>query len=440
VSASAAAGAAVAAGVVARVERLVGALRAAGAPVRPADVVDAMAAVGAVDLGRRAELRVALATTLVKDERHLAAFGLLFDACFPGGAGLARPPSPRGSLRDRVVEALARGDPSPAELTALARDAEGPSYQRALRALAAGSLAQDALRSARQAGRPVSAAATTAAVDRFLRALRGELLARRLVAGAGAEGDITALVPPDPLELDIAGASAVERAELRALLQPLARRLAARLHHARRDRQGTLDMRRTLRRSIAAGGVPLDPAWRRRRPRRPDLWLLCDVSGSVAEYARFTVGLAAAAHDEIPRLRAFVFVDELVEVTPTLAGRRHEVDAFALVGGAAVGLAGRRSDWGRALRAFEDRHAGSLGPRSTVVVTGDGRSHGADPAADVVARLCRRARSVTMLVPEPPALWSTTDSALPAYAAAGATLHETRTLAQLSLALEALAR
>lgn len=428
--------AAVAAGVVGRIERLVDDLRAAGAPVRPADVVDAMAAVGAVDLGRRAELRAALQATLVKEERHLAAFGLLFDACFPAARPVAR--AGIGPLRDRLVDALARGDP--VEAAALAGEAAAaapaPGYQRVLRTLEAGSLVQDALRSARQAGRPVSAAGTTAAVDRFLRALRGELLARRLAAG---DDDVATLLP-DPLAVDIAGASALEQQELRAAVRPLARRLAARLHHARRDRRGALDMRRTLRRSLSAGGVPVDTAWRRRRPHRPDLWLLCDVSGSVAEYARFTVGLAAAAHDEIPRLRAFVFVDDLVEVTPTLTDRRHDVDAFALVGGAAVGLAGRRSDWGRALRAFEHRHAHELGPRSTVVLTGDGRSHGADPSADVVTRLCRRARSVTILVPEPPALWSTTDSALADYALAGATLHETRTLTQLSSALEALAR
>jgi hypothetical protein len=190
---------------------------------------------------------------------------------------------------------------------------------------------------------------------------------------------------------------------------------------------------------MTSGGVPFDTAWRRRRPHRPDLWLLCDVSGSVAEFARFTVALLAAAHDEIPRCRTFLFVDEVVEVTNALGDRKHAVDAFALVGSAAVQLAGRRSLWGHALRGFEAEHGRDLGPRSTVVLTGDGRSYGGDSGADVIERLRRATRSVSILVPETRERWGSGDSALPAYAQAGAHLHEVRTVAQLATAISEVA-
>jgi uncharacterized protein len=418
--------------VIRRVEGLVSDLRATSVPIGVAELTDAMAAITHVDLSRRNEVRLALVSTLVKRASDYSVFDILFDVWFP--AGVARPSGV--PLRDRLVQALANDDD--AQLVQLAREAaaEGPArYQRVVRELGASTLASDALRNSRATGMAGTPARLTAAVDRFLRALRKEILARQHAEAANC--DAAALVRPENVE--IAAASAVELDELRSAVRPLARRLAAKLHSAQRDRRGTLDMRRTIRRSLSAGGVPYDPVWRRRRPQRPDLWLICDVSGSVAEFARFTVGLVSAVHDVVSSLHAFVFVDDIVELTDTLADRSHDIDAFALVGAAAVGLAGRRSDWGRALRAFEERHANCIGRRSTIVILGDGRSHGADPGADVIERLCHKARRVTLLVPELHEQWGTTDSALPAYADAGAVLREVRNLLQLSEAIGELA-
>jgi uncharacterized protein with von Willebrand factor type A (vWA) domain len=418
--------------VIRRVEGLVSDLRATSVPIGVAELTDAMAAITHVDLSRRNEVRLALVSTLVKRASDYSVFDILFDVWFP--AGVARPSGV--PLRDRLVQALANDDDT--QLVQLAREAaaEGPArYQRAVRELGASTLVSDALRNSRATGMASTPARLTAAVDRFLRALRKEILARQHVEAANC--DAAALVRPENVE--IAAASAVELEELRSAVRPLARRLAAKLHSAQRDRRGTLDMRRTIRRSLSAGGVPHDPVWRRRRPQRPDLWLICDVSGSVAEFARFTVGLVSAVHDVVSSLHAFVFVDDIVELTDTLADRSHDIDAFALVGAAAVGLTGRRSDWGRALHAFEERHANCIGRRSTIVILGDGRSHGADPGADVIERLCHKARRVTLLVPEQHDQWGTTDSALLDYADAGAVLREVRNLSQLSEAIGELA-
>jgi uncharacterized protein len=182
--------------------------------------------------------------------------------------------------------------------------------------------------------------------------------------------------------------------------------------------------------------VPIDPAYRRRHPHRPDLWVLCDVSGSVAEHARFTIGLLSAIHNEVPRLRSFLFVDDVVEVTRVLESRRHDLDPFAVVAGAGTPLGGRQSDWGTALARFWDDHHADLTPRSTVLVTGDGRSHDRDPRPDLVARLAQRVRGLWLLDPEPADDWPTADSAVPAYVRAGMHVLEVRTLAQLATAVE----
>jgi hypothetical protein len=462
-------GPAVAAGLVARVGRLAGDLRRAGVPVGLSAVIDAAHALDHIEVAHPSQLRMALLATLVTRAEDVATFHALFDARFgppppvpsrpgPGGAAEAGTAGADETLRRRLVQALAADDE--AALAALAREAAerhagfgtaagGPRYRlaRTLRALDAGNLAGDALRARRPGGRRdqltelVDRTATAAALDRFLTALAADIRRR----GAPGPGDTAA--DPDPAppgatlptrieDIELTEASAVELDQLRRAVRPLARRLAGRLARQQRQRRGTLDMRRTVRRSLSSGGVPLDPAFRRRRRRRPDLWVLCDVSGSVADYARFTMGLLCAVHDEVPRLRSFLFVDDLVEITATLAGRHHEVDPFAVVAGAGVPLGGRRSDWGAALTRFRDAHLAELTRRSTVIVTGDGRTHEHDPRTELVAELARRARGVWLFDPEPAPAWATGDSAVPGYARAGMRVLEVRTLAQLGRAVE----
>jgi uncharacterized protein with von Willebrand factor type A (vWA) domain len=123
-------------------------------------------------------------------------------------------------------------------------------------------------------------------------------------------------------------------------------------------------------------------------------------------------------------------------VTQLLDARRHDLDPFAVVAGAGAPLGGRQSDWGAALARFRDEHLGDLTPRSTVLVTGDGRCHDHDPRPDVVSRLAGRVRGIWLLDPEPPDEWPTGDSAVAAYRRAGMHVLEVRTLAQLAAAVE----
>jgi uncharacterized protein with von Willebrand factor type A (vWA) domain len=438
--------------VLGRLRALVGDLRRARVPVGLTSVVDAANALACVDLGEREQVRHALRATLITRSEDLPLFDACFDARFARPPPPPAPPSgvPPSPLRDRLVDALSRDD-TPA-LEALADEAvrrhagfgtaSGSSryrLARTLRAIDAGGLAPDALRRRRAGGdrdrlaELVDRTDTAAALDRFLAALAGHI--ERQAAEDGGYGDRA----PEPVRLEdveIATASTAELRQLRRAVRPLARQLAARLARRRHRPRGALDVRRTIRRSIGSGGVPIDPAFRRRHPDRPDLWVLCDVSGSVAEHARFTIGLLSAIHDEVPRLRSFLFVDDLVEVTQVLAARRHDLDPFAVVAGAGAPLGGRQSDWGAVLARFRDQHARDLTPRSTVLLTGDGRSHDHDPRPDLVGRLAERARGLWLLDPEPPEQWTAGDSAVPAYRRAGMHVVEVRTLAQLADAVE----
>jgi uncharacterized protein with von Willebrand factor type A (vWA) domain len=444
---------AVAAAIVAQVGQLVADLRRVGVTAGLASVVEACSALGHVDLGQRDQVRLALRCTLVKRVEDEAAFDALFERRFGVRRGAGTPPAEAGDhdLPDRIVGALAAGDDQ--RLTELADEAaerhggfgttngsDRYHLQRTLRALRPHTLAHDALRLRRgdvprrdEATERADRAEIQARLDRFLAALAGATHRQHTGPTDQADDGVPYVRVED---LEIAEASVVELRLLRQAVRPLARRLAARIARRRARPRGTLDVRRTIRRSLAAGGVPLDPLFRRRQPHRADLWLLCDVSGSVAEFARFTIGLLTAVHDEVPRLRSFLFVDDVVEVTALLAARTHEVDPFALVAGAGAPLGGRQSDWGAALARFRDEHGPALTRRSTVVITGDARTHDRDPRTDVAADLVRRTRGVWLLDPEPRARWSSDDAAVDAYRRAGAHVLEVRTLAQLAAAVE----
>jgi uncharacterized protein with von Willebrand factor type A (vWA) domain len=426
-------------------------LRTSGVDVPTSGVVDAMAALEQVDLASRGETRVALATTLVKRSEHLGAFDAAFERWF--GPPMASWPTASAvedelddaveddDIRRRLAQALASGDVD--ALPALAAQAvrrwagfgvaagtERYRLQRLLRGLDLSTIRQDALRRGRGAGRRtalderLAQADVEALLDRFRQMLTAEVHA--------GTADRWAPTTPSPDEVDFLRASTGELRDMRAGVRPLARRLAAKVaHQQRRSRGGRLDMRRTLRGSLQSGGVPLDPAYRHRPRSRPELWALCDVSGSMAEFSRFTLALVYALHEEFSGLRTFVFVDDVQEISDVLDRRLHDVDPYALLARASSSRARHRSDYGQVLRSFLDQYGGQLSPRATLVVTGDARSHHGDPGLHALREIHRRSRRVWFLNPEPRDRWDQGDSVASLYALACDRMAEVRNLRQL---------
>jgi uncharacterized protein with von Willebrand factor type A (vWA) domain len=423
-------------------------LRTTGVDVPTSGVVDAVAALAQVDLASRGETRVALSTTLVKHAGHLVAFDAAFERWF--GPPMAPPPTAGdddpldgaedAALRRRLVQALASGDVD--ALPALAAQAvrrwagfgvvagsDRYRLHRLLRGLDLSAVRQEAVRRGRDAGR------RTALDERLAQADIEALLDRyrqMLAAEVRAGGGVGAPTTPSPDEVDFLRASTGELRDMRAAVRPLARRLAAKAaHQQRRSRGGRLDMRRTLRGSLQSGGVPLDPAYRHRPRSRPELWVLCDVSGSMAEFSRFTLALVYALHEEFSGLRTFVFVDDVQEITDVLDRRLHDVDPYALLARASTSRARHRSDYGRVLRSFLDRYGGQLSPRATLLVTGDARSHHGDPGIPALREIHRRSRRIWFLNPEPRDRWDQGDSVASLYALACDRMAEVRNLRQL---------
>lgn len=442
-----------------RLDAFLAGLRDADVPVALADALDARRAVGLIDWRSRAQVREALAACVLDRPGHRATFDRLFDVYFP--ASLAPPPGPRepGDLMADVAAAVAGGDV--AAMRRLADEAVGTFGTVARRDGTTGYRSNRVTREIKPAGllRRMSEAEGLAAPgeegdDLDARLRRAELarqvrawqqaveeaVRRRAADADGVEPTARSLGEPLPEDRDLLRVPTDELDEVRAAVRPLARRLAARLaSRQRRARRGQLDARRTLRRAMSTGGVPIDPVVARRRPHRPELVLVCDVSSSVAAFARFTLLLCHAIQGQIGRVRSFAFVDALDEITELFATDEAGDALQRLSSEAAVVRFDGRSDYRAALTALRRDHPDAITPRTTVIVLGDARNNDRRSGADQLALLAGRAKRLYWLNPEPRAEWDTGDSLAGAYARHTDRMVECRTLRQLSAFVETVA-
>src|SRR5213078_2255051 len=314
----------------ARILDFVQTLRArGGVEVSVAESLDALVAVAAVGVERE-PMREALAAALVKHEADRPAFDRLFDQAFPLVGG----------------------------------DEEG--RRRRARGAGGGAVPTGAGRGAGDGGR---------ARLRDEREERGEsraARARRLLA------------------LPFRELTSRDVEEARELVRELGGRLRGRLaRRVRRARRGRLDFRRTIRRSMSTAGVPLQPAFRARRPGRPDLVALCDLSGSVAAASELLLGLIAPAADHFRRVHLFAYVDRLCPVS---------IEHGHVAPGGPLDLHAR-SDFGRVLVELCEGHRARLTRSTLLLVLGDARNNRLPPRADLLRAIADRVQRIVWLVP-----------------------------------------
>ena len=271
-----------------------------------------------------------------------------------------------------------------------------------------------------------------ARIEKFRRSVETEIR-RRLVEDRGAEALARSVRKPLPEDIDVMHATREELATLHRVLQPLSRKLAVRLARKRRHgRKGPLDFRATVRRSLSTGGVPIEPRFRHPRPAKPEIFVIADISGSVASFARFTLHLVYAISSQFSKVRSFVFVDGIDEVTRFFEGVVDPAEAVARINlEADVIWVDGHSDYGHALTEFHRRWGDQVTSRSSVMILGDARNNYHASASWVVEDLQARARRVYWLNPEPRDYWGSGDSIVGEYAAHCDDVVECRTLRQL---------
>ena len=432
--------------------RFVGALREAGVPVSVSESVDASRAIEYIPLEQRDSFRSALATTLVKRDGHLPVFGTLFDLYFPvtpdDSANVAPGERTAEELQEELREALLMGNTG--ALPAIARAAVGAfgrvesspsgdwySQYQATRALDLRALLARMLREISEdealtdIDRHVLSDAVRARVERFTDELLRETR-RRVAEGRGADAVARYAVTAPLEDMTFFSMSEQDIADLRRAIRPLARKLATRVAMKRkRSSRGHLDIRRTVRHAMSTGGVAFDPAFRHRNPHRPELLVLCDISSSVARFARFGLMLTHALSTQFTRVRSFAFVDEIDEVTRFFD---HEDFVSAIDRMSAEANVVRhegRSDYGAILKTFSETYGHDVGPKTTLFILGDARNNYRLKETDALKALTGRARHSYWLNPEPTSDWDTGDSVASDYAPLVDEMVEVRNLRQL---------
>ncbi|MGA8845914.1 MAG: VWA domain-containing protein [Nocardioides sp.] len=442
------------------------ALRGAGLSVSLAEGLDAVAALTSVEWTDRGIVHDVYAATLLKRHAQRPTFDALFDLYFPRlvGGGVAE--------LERTGAEAAEGDGSPVRDNATALESFREALQEALEQDDQARLAQLAAEmvgrfgampgrgpglSSWSAYTALQRVAPSELIERIVAALLGEGLTeeeaqrtagrrigaftatveadarRRIAEEKGAAHVANVALRPSIDRLEFTSARKADLEEMRREIYPLARRLAARLtkeHHARR--RGPLDFRRTVRASMSTGGVPVVTHHRPKRPHRTELVVLCDVSGSVANFAQFTLLLVFAMRESFQKVRAFTFIDHVHEVTHHFTPGADVVDVMAdLAASTSHAALWGRTNYGRALTKFAEEHSDAIGPKTSLLILGDARSNYSDLAGDVLKQMAGTARHAWWLNPEHRRHWGTGDSAAPTYGDI-VDMVECRNLAQLA--------
>jgi len=229
------------------------------------------------------------------------------------------------------------------------------------------------------------------------------------------------LPPKRPLsELDrsLPSGPIQDLAAVHRVVAQLKRRLATQGTELRgRKRHAHVDVRRTMRASLQTGGVPVELKFRPQRPRRPEIFVLCDVSTSVTSASTFFLSVLHALHDSFRKLRSFVFIERISEVTEVFERERDfKAASEAVSRDAGVADISGYTDYGRVWTEFLATIEDELHPRATVIVLGDARTNGRPPRDDVFAQITARAGRTFWLNPEPRLYWNYGDSVIAAYA------------------------
>src|SRR6476660_8124371 len=422
-------------GISARILELGEELRGEGVAVGTSELLDAFAVLREVPWSQPVDFKESLAATLAKSQEDRRIFGLVFDRFFfraaemaavregvteGGGMDAAGAELNLETLRQQIAAALRDGqealmrDLARLAIAAFGRAGEGSGVigvdvQRIRR--------QWGLRSEPQPDLPPDDPRRDGLPREEIR--RFEAILRRELERAQIER--TEQLPPSrPLnELDRALPSGPlqDLAAVHRVVAQLKRRLKTQGQEARgRKRRAHVDMRKTMRASLEYGGVPLNVKLKPVRPRRPEIFVLCDVSTSVTSASVFFLSMMHALHDSFRKMRSFVFIERISEVTDVFE-RERDFKAVSEAIGRDAGVAdiSGYTDYGRVWREFRELVEDELHPRATVIVLGDARTNGRDPAAPIFGSITAKAGRTFWLNPEPRLYWNYGDSVIAAY-------------------------
>ncbi len=458
-----------------RVVEFTNLLRKSGVRVSVAETIDAFTALDELSFDDRELFRDALRTTMVKRSDDVPTYDRLFDLFWSGFHDALREQlqsalggMPQGFDLERLMEMLRRMlESSDMDMSDLARSLLSMDQNQLEQLI-------------RQAGED-------AGIDRIQNMLQIGFFSRRILEQMGLEGasgELTDLMErlraqgmgeeqleelgrlmqavQDALrravrqfveqELDKQNHDYLERFRRESLqeksfynlseedirkMREVVNRLAQKLKNIismrrRRERKGKFDLKSTMRRNMTHGGVPFELIFKQRKKERPKLVVLCDISSSVANVCRFMLQFIYSLQEAFTKIRSFVFVAELGEVTQLFRDHEmYEAIDLALDGGGVINVY-TRSNFGMAFHKFWRDSLAAIDTRTTVVVIGDARNNYNDPRAWCLREIHRKAKNVVWINPESPGAWGFGDSVMDKYVPFTDVAEECRNLKQLT--------
>jgi uncharacterized protein with von Willebrand factor type A (vWA) domain len=450
-----------------RILEFIGDLRRAELRISPSEALDALAASAEIGLGDRETFKSSLAATLVKESRDLETFDRLFNLYFMDlealGAGLKKalgPEDPRvqdmldklmdadGLELDDLTELLMRGQGSEMEM-AIRSGGQNAGLERLMYFLQVGyfsrkisdrfdwsMIERDIERIMQLLEAKGLDPGQLARIRNYLE-LRLEAFNRMIRQHVERELERRAYRQGEKLTREVLADKPLfaltpdEVAQMRTVVARLARRIKDALALRQRvEQRGRLDSRKTIRKSLQYGGIPMEVFLKRRHREKPKLITICDVSDSVRNASRFMLQLVWSLQECFSRVRSYAFVSEIAEVTQAFNANPVERAIEWALKGAPIDYH-CRSDFGYAFSRFANTELESLDRKTTIMILGDARNNYNDPQAWALRMIRERVKGIIWLNPEGQWGWGIGDSVMPVYAPACDLVRECRTIGQL---------
>jgi uncharacterized protein with von Willebrand factor type A (vWA) domain len=450
-----------------RILEFIGDLRRAELRISTAEALDALSASAEVGLLDRETFKSTLAATLVKEARDLETFDRIFNLYFLDlealGEGLKKALGPEDpKVQDQLDQVLDAENMDLDELTELLMRGQGSEMEMAIRGGAQGA-GLERLMYFLQVGyfsRRISDQFDWSAIERDIEKIMQALEAKGLDPGQLArirnylelrleafrrmirqhvqrELERRAYRAGEQLTREVLSEKPLfaltpdEVAQMKSVVAKLARRIKDALALRRRQEQkGRIDSRKTIRKSLQYGGVPMEVFLKQRHREKPRLITVCDVSDSVRNASRFMLQLVWSLQECFSRVRSYVFVSEIAEVTQGFNNYPVERAIEWALKGAPVDYH-CRSDFGYAFSRFANTELESLDKKTTILLLGDARNNYNDPQAWALRLIRERVKGIIWLNPEGQWGWGIGDSVMPLYAPSCDIVRECRTIGQL---------
>ncbi len=413
-----------------RLHDFMGVLREAGVRISSDEALSLFGALPHISILDKPVFRQALKTTLVKDYTDIPVFDRCFDAFFQGSGDAQvdavdafRDLASREAIRERA--AMTGGDVAEVE-KALADFVDGLPDE-----LLFGQTTEQILNLFFE---ELAQSESAGGAGGMLMNVRSRARARGGRGGDdgeqegrdGLEGAIASLIEKRRSERQIGTRirdreeylltkhiyqiTPEEIREMRELIRRFGQKLKNRISlRKKRVKHGGIDIKRTLRTSLQYGGVPFRLFRKDRKIDRPQLVVLCDISGSVNQYSRFMLLLTYTLQGLFSKVRTFAFISNMVEITPLFMEMDPERALNSIFEDTSFTY-GWGSNYGRCFDQFMKNYSDSLTRKTTVLILGDGRNNYQDPGMHAFTRMKERARNVLWLNPDRSHLWNWADS------------------------------